>query len=142
MRYHFIWLSTTIWSNKSFSIFETIKSEKFEVSKCQIYVFSRTNRRKTEQPFLIHNFHSTGSLGYQFDSLSTLLWTDKISPLLKICKAKKSKFQNVRPIFCLGQLREPPFLIYSLHTTGSLGYQFILLSTTLSSHAISLFLKL
>ena len=93
-------------------------------------------------PFFLHyNLNSTGSVGYQFGSLWTTPWFDKISIFLKIEKANKSIFPIEKRFFFLGKLGGPFFLHYHLNSTGSLGYQFGSLWTTPWSDKISVFLK-
>ena len=55
---------------------------------------------------------------------------------LKIEKAKKSIFPIEKRTFFLWKLRKPFFGHYNLNSTGSLGYQFGSLSTTLRSDKI------
>ena len=88
-----------------------------------------------------YNLNSTGSLGYQFGSLWTDLWSDKISILLKREWANKSIFPIEIQTFFLGKLGGPFFLHYNLNSTGSLGYQFGSLWTTPWPDEKDLFLK-
>ena len=88
-----------------------------------------------------YNLNVIGSLEYQFSSIWTTPWPDKISIFLKIEWANKSIFKIEMRTSFLGKLGGPFFLHCNLNVTGSLGYQFGSLYTTPWPDKISLFFE-